>query len=38
MMKNEKDEHIVGERANVTGVDIDGVLGRLQPTGEDKEK
>ena len=35
-IENEKGENIVGERANVTGIDMDGVAGGLQPTGEDK--
>jgi hypothetical protein len=35
-IENEKGENIVGERANLTGVDRDGVPGGLQPTGEDK--
>jgi len=35
-IENEKGENIVGERANMTGVDMDGVPGGLQPTGEDK--
>jgi hypothetical protein len=35
-IENEKGENIVGERANVTGVDMDGVPGGLQPAGEDK--
>ena len=34
-IENEKGENIVGERGNVTAVDMDGVPGGLQPT--DKE-
>ena len=37
-IENEKGENIVGERSNATGVDMDGVPGGLQPTGEDKKE
>jgi uncharacterized protein DUF6152 len=37
-IENENGENIVGERANVTGVDMDGVPGGLQPTGDDKKE
>ena len=37
-IENEKGENIVGERADLTGVDRDGVPGGLQPTGEDKKE
>jgi hypothetical protein len=33
-IENEKGENVVGERGNVTAVDMDGVPGGLQPTGE----
>jgi len=35
-IENEKGENIVGERAEVKSVDMDGVPGGLQPTGDDK--
>ncbi|MEQ1947342.1 MAG: DUF6152 family protein [Bryobacteraceae bacterium] len=35
-VENEKGENIVGERAEVKSVDMDGVPGGLQPSGEDK--
>jgi hypothetical protein len=35
-IENEKGENIVGERAEAKAVDMDGVPGGLQPTGEDK--
>ena len=35
-IENEKGENIVGERAEVKSVDMDGVPGGLQPSGEDK--
>jgi len=35
-IENEKGEGIVGERSNVTGVDMDGVAGGLQPKPGDK--
>src|SRR5215471_1747074 len=35
-IENEQGENIVGERANLTGVDKDGVPGGLQPSGADK--
>jgi hypothetical protein len=37
-IENEKGENIVGERADLTGVDRDGLPGGLQPTGEDKKE
>jgi hypothetical protein len=37
-IENEKGENIVGERSNANGVDMDGVPGGLQPTGEDKKE
>ena len=37
-IENEKGENIVGERSNATGVEMDGVPGGLQPTGEDKKE
>ncbi len=37
-IENEKGENVVGERANATAVDMDGVPGGLQPTGEDKKE
>ena len=37
-IENEKGENIVGERADLTGVDRDGVPGGSQPTGEDKKE
>jgi hypothetical protein len=37
-IENEKGENIVGERADLTGVDRDGVPGGFQPTGEDKKE
>lgn len=37
-IENEKGENIVGERANATAVDMDGVPGGLQPTGADKKE
>ncbi len=36
-IENEKGENVVGERANATGVDKDGVPGGLQPSPEDKK-
>jgi hypothetical protein len=33
-IENEKGENIVGERGNMTAVDMDGVPGGLQPKGE----
>jgi hypothetical protein len=36
-IENEKGENIVGERANATAVDMDGVPGGLQPSGDKKE-
>lgn len=33
-IENEKGESIVGDRADVKGVDMDGVPGGLQPSGE----
>ena len=35
-IENEKGENIVGERGNVTAVDMEGVPGGLQPTGKEK--
>jgi hypothetical protein len=35
-LENEKGEPIVGDRGQVEAVDMDGVPGGLQPTGEDK--
>jgi hypothetical protein len=35
-IENEKGENIVGERANAKAVDMDGVPGGIQPTGEEK--
>jgi len=35
-IENEQGENIVGTRANATGVDMDGVPGGLQRSGEDK--
>lgn len=35
-IENEQGESIVGERSNVTGVDMDGVPGGLQPSGKEK--
>ncbi|MEQ1883685.1 MAG: DUF6152 family protein [Bryobacteraceae bacterium] len=35
-IENDKGENIVGERGEVKSVDMDGVPGGLQPTGEDK--
>ena len=35
-IENEKGESIVGDRADVKGVDLDGVPGGLQPSGEKK--
>jgi len=37
-IENEKGENIVGERANATAVDMDGVPGGLQPSGADKNE
>ena len=37
-IENEKGENVVGERANVTGVDMEGVPGGLQPSAEDKKE
>ena len=37
-IENEKGENLVGERANVTAVDMDGVPGGLQPSAEDKKE
>jgi hypothetical protein len=37
-IENEKGESIVGERSNVTGVDMEGVPGGLQPSGEGKKE
>ena len=37
-IENEKGENIVGERVNVTGVDMEGVPGGLQPSAEDKKE
>src|ERR1700676_2373619 len=37
-IENEKGENVVGERADLTGVDRDGVPGGSQPTGEDKKE
>jgi len=37
-IENEQGENIVGERSNVTAVDMDGVAGGLQPTAEDKKE
>jgi hypothetical protein len=34
-IENEKGENIVGERGNVTAVDLDGVPGGLQPSGKE---
>jgi hypothetical protein len=36
-IENEKGENVVGERADVTAVDMDGVPGGLQPGGDKKE-
>jgi hypothetical protein len=35
-IENEKGENIVGERANATAVDMDGVPGGLQPSADEK--
>jgi Family of unknown function (DUF6152) len=35
-IENEQGENIVGTRSNLTGVDMDGVPGGLQPTGADR--
>jgi hypothetical protein len=35
-IENEKGESIVGERTNAVGVDMDGVPGGLQPTGNEE--
>jgi hypothetical protein len=35
-IENEKGENIVGERTNAVGVDMDGVPGGLQPTGNEE--
>jgi hypothetical protein len=35
-IENEKGENIVGDRADVKAVDLDGVPGGLQPTGDRK--
>ena len=35
-IENDKGESIVGDRADVKAVDLDGVPGGLQPTGEKK--
>ena len=37
-IENEKGENIVGERANMTGVEMEGVPGGLQPSPEDKKE
>ena len=37
-IENEKGENIVGERGNLTGVDMDGVPRGLQPSAEDKKE
>ena len=37
-IENEQGENIVGERSNATAVDMDGVPGGLQPTGDDKKE
>src|SRR5579864_7427584 len=37
-IENEKGENIVGERADLTGVDRDGVPGGLQPSTEGKKE
>jgi hypothetical protein len=35
-IENEKGENVVGERANATAVDMDGVPGGLQPKPGEK--
>jgi len=35
-IENEKGENVVGERGNVTAVDMEGVPNGLQPTGKEK--
>jgi hypothetical protein len=35
-IENEKGENVVGERGEMKGVDMDGVPGGLQPTGDAK--
>lgn len=37
-IENEQGENIVGVRSNVTGVDMDGVPGGLQPSPENKKE
>jgi len=37
-IENEKGENVVGERANASGVDMDGVAGGLQPTADAKKE
>ncbi len=37
-IENEQGENIVGERGNVTGVDMDGVAGGLQPSPDSKKE
>jgi len=37
-IENEQGENVVGERSNVSGVDMDGVAGGLQPGPEDKKE
>ena len=37
-IENEQGENVVGERANATGVDLDGVPAGLQPSAEDKKE
>ena len=37
-IENEKGENVVGERGDLTGVDMDGVPGGLQPSAEGKKE
>lgn len=37
-IENEKGENVVGERGNMTAVEMDGIPGGLQPSGEDKKE
>ncbi|HUK90284.1 MAG TPA: DUF6152 family protein [Blastocatellia bacterium] len=37
-IENEKGENVVGERGDVTAVDMEGVPGGLQPAGGDKKE
>ena len=37
-IENEKGENVVGERANATAVDMDGVPGGLQPKPGEKSE